>query len=627
MHQIRSTVALVSLLCGVGMALATGNLALTTHVGFNGYYRARTLVPVTVDVDNAGAKLRGEFRIVTDPPDGLQDTYRIPTTITAGVKSRYFFTVQTDKPFSALSVKFVSNGADEAVGTNDHIQQLSDYDRLMVVVGGTGSSLGIVRGQNIAIPDLPMPRAWDLSFQDPRLFGGSGYPSPRLRGGSSGTPGNVQLTYADAKRLPENPEAYGGVATLVLLSDVTANSLSRAAQDAITLWVTSGGHLIVAGGGVPSRLNDPFFRRLLPQAGSRHTIIDTTEVGTATTVAQGSGWATALNFDPDSTTLRDWKAVSKFYGRLAAKEPRTPITLPLQASNTLNTALSIRNLKPPDLKLIVIFLITYLIILVPVNYFILKRLDKRELAWLTTPAIVLVFTIGAYAIGYVTKGHRLVLNVVSIVETTAGQQAAEAISEAMIFSPSRTTYQMDLGEGALLAREIGLQQSYDRNTPGLAFTEDAGHLSVTNVLVNMWASRQFVTAHRLDLGQGFTAALTPGTPATTPRATGTVLNRTPYTFDLCELYLDGALVATFHCNPGETITVEHETGSSYKPKLNDDQLHMLDGIESQIKSQFTPGANLAQGFVLLAYSQDAAVPLRLNRQSPTTAMTLMVVHL
>src|SRR5690606_20354887 len=110
------------------------------------------------------------------------------------------------------------------------------------------------------VPETPMARLWDTdrwSFWQNQLRYRSSY-SPGPGGRSAAPNGTVRQVYVDAALLPRKAEAYGSVATLALMSDVTENTLNPAVQEAIPAWVTAGGHLFIAGGGVRARLNAPF---------------------------------------------------------------------------------------------------------------------------------------------------------------------------------------------------------------------------------------------------------------------------------------------------------------------------------------------------------------------------------
>lgn len=602
-------------------------LTLVPTVGFDGNYRQGTLVPIAVEITNTGDTLNGEFRIVADNTNALRDRYRFQGTIPRGAHKLQFFYVVLEDYTKTIAVQFWQNGQMVSEGRFRRCSAIDDWDRLLVVVGGTGSSFNYLHGTAISAREQVMPRPWDFTgiqqYQMRASYGG---------GGSGGTTGQVQVVYVSSDLLPPNPEAYASASVVALMSDVTENTL-KLGREGLPQWVHNGGHLLVAGGGVSSRLDAPFFRGLLPPRtgglptwGERLTV---PECGTAVTLTRGAGRVTQLTFDPDQRLPRDWPKASAFIGKnLVGREPRAPLTFALR--DAFANATMVRNLRPPDLRIIIGFLLVYLVMLVPVNYFVLKKIDKRELAWITTPAIVLVFTLGAYGIGYLTKGNRLVLNTFSLVETSVGQRSATAISQLLIFSPARTNYQIDCGTTALLAREIDYKaQEYyeqERKTPALNISQEKGHLILNNVGVNMWDFRQFTMAHQLELDGGFSASVADAGISAPVRVKGRIINRTVYDYPLCELYINGAFVKSFAIPAGDTVTVE-KVPALTTARMNEDAVYMLEQVKSGLHNQFNAGQPLAQGIVLVGYTDDIHLPVQIDRHAPSTAVTAVVVHL
>ena len=67
----------------------------------------------------------------------------------------------------------------------------------------------------------------------------------------------------------------------------------------------------------------------------------------------------------------------------------------------VDPTLASRSLRPesltvPPIGWIVIFLVAYVVVVGPVNGVVLSRANRRELAWVTVPAVTLVFTAGAW---------------------------------------------------------------------------------------------------------------------------------------------------------------------------------------------------------------------------------------
>ena len=51
----------------------------------------------------------------------------------------------------------------------------------------------------------------------------------------------------------------------------------------------------------------------------------------------------------------------------------------------------------------------------PINYLVLRHFDKREWAWVTMPALIVAFSVGAYGFGSFLRGSDIVVNEVAIV--------------------------------------------------------------------------------------------------------------------------------------------------------------------------------------------------------------------
>ena len=86
-------------------------------------------------------------------------------------------------------------------------------------------------------------------------------------------------------------------------------------------------------------------------------------------------------------------------------------------------------LDAPGADVVGLFLLAYVLILVPINYLVLKRLDKKEWAWVTVPALVVVFAVTTYGVGYAAKGNAVFVNRAAVVETTAGERQAGLYTE------------------------------------------------------------------------------------------------------------------------------------------------------------------------------------------------------
>jgi hypothetical protein len=81
-----------------------------------------------------------------------------------------------------------------------------------------------------------------------------------------------------------------------------------------------------------------------------------------------------------------------------------------------NFLYSLAEIEPPSMKYYLFFLLFYLLVVGPVNYVILKWKRKLDLAWLTIPAVVVLFTVVSIAVAQATRGSKSVAVDVSLVE-------------------------------------------------------------------------------------------------------------------------------------------------------------------------------------------------------------------
>ena len=302
--------------------------------------------------------------------------------------------------------------------------------------------------------------------------------------GSADNPASVQAVAAAPAELPDKSAGYDGVDAVLLRADAPLDSLSEAQTDALKAWVVAGGHLIVCGGADPTPLGNAFYNGLLPASigpeqgetlgltpkplpgvrvvasdGGRPTVVegpygagrvtlladDTPTIRTWSVPRQAAFWKQALSGHPASSLLnvvagREEAGGSQFYGYYGGGWG--------QLSDAVMRAPA---LDAPGADVVGLFLLAYVLILVPINYLVLKRLDKKEWSWVTVPALVVVFAVTTYGVGYAAKGNSVFVNRAAVVETTAGERQAGLYTEIGLFSPHRTTYDMSVADPNALA--------------------------------------------------------------------------------------------------------------------------------------------------------------------------------
>ncbi|MCK4720358.1 hypothetical protein KAU08_06855, partial [bacterium] len=108
----------------------------------------------------------------------------------------------------------------------------------------------------------------------------------------------------------------------------------------------------------------------------------------------------------------------------------------------------------PSLKAITLFLIGYIFIVGPINYFILLKMRRREWLWYTIPLIVTVFILGSYSWALQTKGSKLLLTRVNVIDAYPEHGLALQSSYFGLFSPAARRYDVKLDGEQDLIREL-----------------------------------------------------------------------------------------------------------------------------------------------------------------------------
>jgi hypothetical protein len=102
-----------------------------------------------------------------------------------------------------------------------------------------------------------------------------------------------------------------------------------------------------------------------------------------------------------------------------------------------------RGIKPLSIWWVILLLTALAILLGPLDYKILKRLDRLPWTWLTCSVWILVFTVGAYYGVQMLHGHSLELKVVSVLDGLDGGDGGWSTKYCGLFTPRNAEYEFD----------------------------------------------------------------------------------------------------------------------------------------------------------------------------------------
>jgi hypothetical protein len=294
----------------------------------------------------------------------------------------------------------------------------------------------------------------------------------------------ISLTLQD---LPERVEPLRSLDCLILAGDTS--SLTVAQGEALRAWVEAGGRLLIGGGtaahrtmvGLPESLrpvtldetaeppalgtladfvNEPILvpGPFLVTWPAEHQGLDIiNQDGRALLVQQpmGQGWVSYLALDPAASPFDAWTGTLPFWTKLLESNSilidDTPAHIQ-EAAQMNNPLRDMPALDLPSINSLALLLGLYILIVGPVNYLLLRRLRLLAWAWVTIPILTLAFSIGGFRLGYALRGADVIVKQISVLPLSPGASHLPARTYIGLFSPSSTTYDVQVGGNALVSR-------------------------------------------------------------------------------------------------------------------------------------------------------------------------------
>ena len=421
--------------------------AIGVQVGFAGLYKEGAAVPIVVSLRNDGPPLDGEIQATLKSGGDGQTVYSAPVSLPTQSDKRVALTMHVRTYTSGIDVRFVVDGQAVASTSVTRLTVVNNDDLLYGVV---------------------TPDAGELAFLE------------TIDGGRPG----AEVAFLQLDDLPEIPIAWRAL-DVVVLDDVDTGQLTARQLAALRAWVENGGHLVVTGGaggpktaaaladllpvavggtesvpalpaleefaGLPGHTDGPFVLTTAEVVRGQALIAqDGRPLLAQSTV--GLGRVTFLALDPKAAPLAGWGGRPVVWDAIVSATPsRGPWGNGIQDSYTSQQAAStISGLHLPSVAQLVLFLMVYTLVIGPINFLVLRRLKRRELAWVTVPALVLLFSIVTYFIGFRTRGST-VLNEMSVVYGAIDGQQVRTQSIVGLYSPGRGRYSLSLPYDATAA--------------------------------------------------------------------------------------------------------------------------------------------------------------------------------
>ncbi|HVE76615.1 MAG TPA: hypothetical protein VND22_07610 [Actinomycetota bacterium] len=367
------------------------DIKLTVKPGLDGYVATGEPFPVTVIVESTRA-VKGDLALTSLSFNGVSSHKLIRAEVPAGGKKQFDLIMPPPINQTIATAFRLSDGR----SLESQTTALSTDDAAMFV--------GVLGDESL----------------------------PALRAVKSEPTGNsVRVGAFPLRWLDLGPDALQGLDYLVADSSVMRNA-SGANIETLFDWASSGGRLIVGS-------QDPSDNAWLPEnlradwlstpAGWRPGLVHPAVTAGADAFSRPIGLGEAIFA---GRSLNDLSADKTWWERTLY--PRYSPGGRLQQEGGLSTHFEIANmlsqLSAGNVRLawFLIFLIAYMLLVGPLNYIVLRKLGRKDLAWFTIPALALLFSAGAYGLAQGNRSGTSLEQAKMVLATPEGQSGSQVVT-------------------------------------------------------------------------------------------------------------------------------------------------------------------------------------------------------
>lgn len=464
--------------------------------------RSNSLFSGTVDIPDSYSNNQG------GPPQPYHALYEEPVTLPPGTTKQVVLYV----PGSDVG----NNGVDVNVRRGN------------ILVASTNDSPGTFDDQQLSIgvfTNDPTTTAW--LRQD--------NPLPE-------TPGYIRLSPTTLVPMAGALDSFD----IIALSNANIAALDSAQRHALVGYVRDGGGLILVGGPdwqetlrslpsslLPGRLSgaatvsglsglNALSRRPPPRGRTTLSVLTRPagmvlarqgSIPLAVQASLGEGRIIYLAFDPSVDPVLHWSGASGLLTDIVRRAAPAAVMRGMMANGggpisngpffgkfgygPMNIGGELANVPAaalPSILLFILLTIFYILLLGPANVLVLRRLHRRELAWVTIPAGALLCLAITFGMAFHLKGNTVLVNTIGVLQLNGNDGPQPFAQYIGLFAPVRGDYTLTDNMTALPSAVPqffygGPPQS--GNPLGLRFQEGDG-TRVDFLSMNMWSMRSVV---------------------------------------------------------------------------------------------------------------------------------------
>lgn len=550
------------------------------EVGFNSAYKMENWTPVRVRLENTGPDIEGSLEVVV-PHYNSSISYSVPVVIPGDTTKEYTVMVKIHGIIRSLDVmlKNKSGRVLEKQTVRDINTNMNDVS-LLGIVTDDGSSLGYFRDK---------VSGFVFSYFSPVTI-------------SAGT-------FPDKKEILDN---FG----ILIINNLESDSLTKDQKAALNAWLKGGGVLIIGTGINGSRTLSGLNPSVVPvSAGDLLTLDDLSaledmsgldapagkltvmDLGNSTgepvlaqedqvlvkRMASGKGYIYISAFDLGTEPYLSWEGNLRLWDNLLnltlPQQKLSEMTRPNVYKETpVNLLAAIPAMDLPPITYILFIFLLYLGMAGPLNYLVLKKIDRREWSWFTIPALSIVFAVLIYAIGFGTKGNEVVLSTISVIEMDKDSGQGTLTRYMGVFMPTRGDYKIDIDSDGLISLvEENSMSHYPQAAQGGDISTRIIQGRPSQIVfedVNVWMMKTFMLdGHQVDAG-----TIDSDLKYENGKITGTVTNNTGLPLEDFIVYTPYSYKKIGNIAAGESKSVELDSPVAIQPGFDSNYYMMLEDL-------------------------------------------------
>lgn len=536
-------VAAFAALFGWSTALAQSPnvIQLSVRAGFDGYCKDNHWIPVKITVENNGAGVEAQIQLINAANFARTPFSAVEISLPSTSRKEFFVDVYPQSFLKALKVRVVVDG-----------ETLAETDLKINCMASENLLIGLLTGS-------PADYAFLGDVQALR--------------------GTTRIAQLNLNDLPDEARSWATLDALVV-AGLDTQAMSLAQRQALELWLAGGGNLLVVGGVdwqpataglvdilpmTPTATQNvtslaalrQYFNITSPLNGAATLTVGTLHPKASILVEQdgiplltvkplGFGQAYFLAADAGLQPLSRWDGLRTVFEFALARKNLSAWDLSWNPNNAALAASALPRLEIPSILLSCCWMIIYLLVIGPLNYFFLRRIKRLELAWVSIPALVLVFTLIAYAAGAISRGTHPIVNRLSVILAWDGVSQSQVRGLTGVYSPNRAKYTLAAQSPFVIYALTNEDGSADLNT-----LQQGPSWLVPNLAVEIGGMKTIA----LDGSQPALALshdLTLDFSTNPVDLTGRITNTTPYLIEAATLHLSSENIDLGDFGPGET---------------------------------------------------------------------------